>query len=261
METVLVYDGTFDGFLTAVFETYYQKLQQVQIQSEEAAKAVLFGKMQHVTTDLDKSERVATKLQTLDKGSGFRLFYRAFLSEQERIENDLLAIIRRSLKIGTVPSGDLGDPSVLRINQASKILGREKHRMEAFIRFHLIEENIYFANCEPDCNVLPVISSHFKNRYADQKWVIYDLKRDYGISYDLQEVHEVKIDFRESDGKTKGIINDTGVGRSRFRESENNYRDLWNQYFKSTNIESRKNMKLHLQHVPKRYWKYLSEKV
>ena len=32
------------------------------------------------------------------------------------------------------------------------------------------------------------------------------------------------------------------------------------EYFKSTNIKSRKNMKLHLQHVPKRYWKYLTEK-
>ncbi|TXD94923.1 DUF4130 domain-containing protein [Gillisia hiemivivida] len=25
-------------------------------------------------------------------------------------------------------------------------------------------------------------------------------------------------------------------------------------------MKSRKNMKLHLQHVPKRYWKYLTEK-
>ncbi|MGK4566274.1 DUF4130 domain-containing protein [Flavobacterium sp. 3HN19-14] len=44
------------------------------------------------------------------------------------------------------------------------------------------------------------------------------------------------------------------------RDKEGLYALLWNDYFKSTNIPARKNMKLHLQHVPKRYWKYLTEK-
>ena len=35
---------------------------------------------------------------------------------------------------------------------------------------------------------------------------------------------------------------------------------MWKDYFDSTNIKERKNMKLHIRHVPKRYWKYLSEK-
>ncbi|MES2689093.1 MAG: DUF4130 domain-containing protein, partial [Bacteroidota bacterium] len=43
-------------------------------------------------------------------------------------------------------------------------------------------------------------------------------------------------------------------------EHEEWYRQLWAGYFKHTNIPSRKNIKLHLQHVPKRYWKYLPEK-
>ena len=38
------------------------------------------------------------------------------------------------------------------------------------------------------------------------------------------------------------------------------YDQLWKDYFKSTNIVERRNIKLHLQHVPKRYWKYLTEK-
>ncbi len=260
METVLIYDGSFDGFLSAVFEVYNLKLKNVSIQREENAHAVLFGEMKKIITDLDKSKRVAKKLKNICDGRQFNLIYHAFLSEQPGIENDLLKVIQRTLKTGSMPSDDLGDPSVLRITQAAKIFGREKHRMEAFIRFHLIEEDIYFANCEPDCNVLPVIAKHFKNRYADQRWVIYDLKRDYGISYDLKTVQEVQISFEENSSGTKGIVNEVGDGRSRFRESENNYRDLWNQYFKSVNIESRKNMKLHLQHVPRRYWKYLSEK-
>ncbi|HCV81945.1 MAG TPA: DNA metabolism protein, partial [Zunongwangia profunda] len=43
-------------------------------------------------------------------------------------------------------------------------------------------------------------------------------------------------------------------------ENEISFQKLWKSYFESTNIKSRKNTKLHLQHVPKRYWKYLTEK-
>ena len=45
-----------------------------------------------------------------------------------------------------------------------------------------------------------------------------------------------------------------------FTKEEAQYETLWKDYFKSTNIEERVNMALHIKHVPKRYWKYLSEK-
>ncbi|AZQ43004.1 TIGR03915 family putative DNA repair protein [Nonlabens ponticola] len=260
MNELLQYDGSFNGFLTAVFDVYAHKLKNPIIQKTSLAQDQLFGEMQTIITDQDKADRVFKKLKKLCGSNDFNQFYRAFLSEISGIENTLLDYCRITFKNGTSPSGDYGNITVLKMSQAAKMVGREKHRMEAFIRFHLIEEDVYYANCEPDFNVLPLISKHFKNRYADQKWIIYDLNRDYGISYDLEKVDEVTIQFNDPRAQ-RGIMNTGVVEESRFRESENNYRDLWNQYFKSTNIESRKNMKLHLQHVPKRYWKYLSEKV
>ncbi len=44
-------------------------------------------------------------------------------------------------------------------------------------------------------------------------------------------------------------------------EQEKLYATLWKDYFKNTNIKERKNLKLHIQHVPKRYWRYLTEKM
>jgi probable DNA metabolism protein len=41
---------------------------------------------------------------------------------------------------------------------------------------------------------------------------------------------------------------------------EKNYQNLWRKYFEHVNIKERKNMKLHIQHVPKRYWSLLTEK-
>ena len=43
-------------------------------------------------------------------------------------------------------------------------------------------------------------------------------------------------------------------------EKELHYQKLWIEYFDHTNIKERRNDKLHVQHVPKRYWKYLTEK-
>ena len=260
MERVLQYDGSFDGLLTTIFTIYQHKIKSPIIQAPAQQQSSIFGTAHEIITEPEKAHRVLKRMNELSTRQDMMEFYKAFLSEIIGIENTLFQYCQQTFEAGKAPSGNYGNSTILKISQAAKMVGREKHRMEAFIRFHLIEDDLYYANCEPDFNVLPLIASHFKNRYADQKWVIYDLKRDFGISYDLNEVVEVTINFKDPRSH-RGIVNTGGLKESRFRESENNYRDLWNQYFKSTNIESRKNMKLHLQHVPRRYWKYLSEKV
>ena len=142
---------------------------------------------------------------------------------------------------------------ILRIAQVSKMVNREKHRMEAFTRFQLTKEAIYFATIEPDFNVLPLIASHFTRRYADQKWIIYDVKRKFGLYYDLSKTEIVEIDFSDFAG-------DENTAKEIFDPSEEQYQQLWKIYFKNVNIPSRRNMRLHLRHVPRRYWKYLTEK-
>ena len=42
-------------------------------------------------------------------------------------------------------------------------------------------------------------------------------------------------------------------------EQEELYDQLWKDYFNSINKE-RQNVKLHVQYLPKRYWRYLNEK-
>ena len=101
--------------------------------------------------------------------------------------------------------------------------------------------------------MLPLIEKHFKERYADQRWLIYYGTRKYGLYYDLKSVETVNISFNDNAGNGKNIA-------AIFGEKEELYQHLWQQYFKSVNIASRKNTKLHIQHMPKRYWKYLTEK-
>ena len=179
--------------------------------------------------------------------------YFAYLSETEGIEFVLFNYIKKLMAAKNGKQGDFSDETIRYISQLARKVGREKHRMEAFVRFQLTKDGIYFANIEPDFNVLPLISKHFRNRYADQQWLIYDVKRRYGIFYNLEGVEIVSLNLEEVH------YNRTRKNRI-FTDNEYEYQDLWNNYFKSTHIKSRINRKLHTQHVPKRYWKYLSEK-
>ncbi|PQJ79153.1 TIGR03915 family putative DNA repair protein [Polaribacter porphyrae] len=252
-EKTLIYDGTFEGFLSCVFYVFEYKLNQVTIQNQYVIQNSFFAKNETILTDKEKSDRVWKGLKTKASSVSTTKIYYAFLSEQNGIENILLDNIKHIFNHKEKVDTDFTQPSILKTSQVAKNVSREKHRMEAFVRFRLTKDNIYFSNIEPDFNVLPLISKHFKSRYADQKWIIYDIKRSYGLYYDLETLDFINLDFPEHFDFTK-------TNSDFFSDQEFDFQKLWKDYFDSTNIKERKNMKLHIRHIPKRYWKYLSEK-
>ena len=253
-EHTLIYDGTFDGFLTCVFYVYKQKLMSVNFQRPHHIQESLFGNSTEIITDLKKADRVWKGIKNKTSGTGSGRLFSAFLSENKHIEMLLLDYIQQALRSQKPIDSDFSNETVLKASQVAKSVAREKHRMEAFVRFKLTTDGVYFANIEPDFDVLPLISKHFERRYADQKWIIYDLKRQYGLYYNLEKVELMELSLPEHYDPTKTTLD-------YFTTSEIEFQTLWQDYFESTNIPSRKNMKLHVQHVPKRYWKYLSEKL
>ncbi len=251
--TVVLYDGTFAGLLTAIFEVYEYKLQQPFICRDTATTGSLFGNTHNVFTNLDKSKRVYKKLQDKLSLKALKQLYDCYLSELPEIENVMLRYVQYALRSKIAVENDYANSDVLQLQQLSRKVHREKHRMEAFVRFQLTKDDLYYAIVQPDYNVLPLISKHFKDRYADQRWLIYDGMRKYGLYYDKETVQEVQMNF-SVDIKSEQTLKEV------FDENEELYQQLWKQYFSSVNIAARKNMKLHIQHMPKRYWRYLVEK-
>ncbi|MDH6250957.1 putative DNA metabolism protein [Chryseobacterium sp. H1D6B] len=250
--TTLLYDGSFDGLFTAVFEVFEYRYKEVEIISKERFyQENIFAEIHEVVTQNEKSERVLNKLEQNIGRSGIHQLLKVFLSEDPELEQLILSAVQQSVQH---PNENIlqnyADSSILGISKICKSVDRERHRMTAFVRFEKMQDGVYFAKIDPDFNVLPLILKHFKDRYQDQKWMIYDLRRNYGILYNLENCDffypEEKIDLNQYQNK--------------FHEEENNYQKLWQRYFIKTNIVERKNLKLHMQHVPRRYWKYLTEK-
>lgn len=252
MQTV-VYDGSFEGFLCAVFDVYEYKLKDPHLVPEHRHQASMFAQPHQVNFDPQHSDRVWKGLEKKLSKAALEQIHRTFLSELDGIENTLLQYIQYVFSSQVVMEEDYSHPAVLTVFQTAKKVWREKHRMEAFVRFQKTADNLYYSIIEPDYNVLPLIAKHFSTRYADQQWLIYDSRRKFGLYYDLKSVTTIQIAFSEEMMSGKQIS-------SVYSEGEEIYQQLWQQYFKSVNIPARRNTKLHIQHMPKRYWKYLPEK-
>ena len=251
--TTVVYDGSFDGLLTSIFEIYEYKFPEVMLAPEATLQHGLFGNQHPVTTDEKKAERVWKGFKQKVSPEAVQQVYKSWLSEQPGMDYTIYSYLKYAFESKTSIEKDYSHPAVLIISDTAKKVHREKHRMEAFIRFQLTKDQLYFAIIEPDFDVLPLIKKHFEARYADQRWMVYDARRRYGLYYDLEKVDTVNVNFEETNQSGKFIS-------AIYDEKEELYQKLWQRYFASVNIKARRNMKLHIQHMPLRYWKYLTEK-
>ena len=260
--SIVLYEPSFEGWLSAVFYVYASRLQDheyLQLIAQERYVPSLITQSTSVATDEDKAERVLTKLRKLLGRSGMRSILWGFLSEKDNIGTILFQVVKYAIDYPDRHiMDDLGNLDVLELVQTVKSVGREKHRMEAFVRFEHTTDDIYFARVEPDFNVLPLIGEHFRQRYQDQHWAIYDLTRGYGIYYDKSK----STPSRPAALQTITDLDDAVLRNptSIYSEDEQRYQKFWQGYFTNVNIKERKNPRLHKQYLPQRYWKYLSEK-
>lgn len=246
---ILLYDGSFEGLLCCVFRIYEQKIKVFRVQHVLEPMNDMFAETINIITEPQKAQRVWSGIMRKAGAKSIQRIIYSFLAEIKGEEHNIIRYIQYLIDSKKNIEDNISHPVVQRTEDVLKMVGRERHRMKAFVRFELLKDNVFFASIEPDFNVLPLIIDHFKNRYADQEWIIYDVKRDYGLYYNLKDVQQITL---EVSPKTKS--------ENIFQEEEVLYQELWKGYFKHTNIESRKNTALHVRHVPKRYWSRLTEK-
>ena len=247
------YDGTFEGLLTVLFSIYESKSPPNSIQPEATAQSGLFAQPAHRETDEALAARVWEGLvRTMDGEARTRL-YHAFLSEDADRELLIFRYVDLALRSPVDIAENYANADVRRVQRLAQMMFREKHRMEAFVRFEKTSDELFHATIEPDMDVLPLIAAHFTKRYADQRWLIYDRRRHYGLYYDLTRTDVVQ--FENATGRTSSDISATVLD-----EREPLFKHLWQAYFDHVNIPERRNLKLHRRHMPLRYWKYLSEK-
>jgi probable DNA metabolism protein len=147
---------------------------------------------------------------------------------------------------------------VLAVTNIARKVMHEQLRMKQFIRFQKAKDGTYLAVVAPDHNVLPLVTDHFSDRFNDQRWLIYDAKRHYGFYYE-GEGKPSRITF-EDEASVPFRLDNGMLNEELLSQDDQLLQNLWRTYFKAICIRERLNPRKQLNDMPRRYWKYLTEK-
>ncbi|WIV12330.1 TIGR03915 family putative DNA repair protein [Proteiniborus sp. MB09-C3] len=240
-----IYDGSFDGLLTAIYEAYYRREIPDEILSEDSPQQSLLVEKVHIETDLEKSKKVYSSIKTKISEYTLKNCFYVFLSERPDRGTAIYRYLRLGWKVGRGIDQNLKNDSVLTVHKIRQQVSKEVHLMLGFIRFSHLSNGVYYSQIEPDNDIVGLMAPHFAERLSDECWIIHDVRRNIGVMYNKKE----------------WIMRDLNIsGEISFQEEEEDYQKLWKEYFNTIAIRNKINPKLQRQHMPKRYWKHLIEK-
>lgn len=240
-----LYDGSFDGYLTAIFYAYGEK-DEVAIYKEANYSPSLLATSKFIPVEQDKVERVYNSVlkklsyDTLDN------LYRLHLSSETTADSLGLSYLRLCYRYGDSINLAKNNDVIRTVDLINKRIWTEVHRYYGFVRFKEISPMVFYAAIEPDHNILPLIMGHFKRRFSDQYFIIHDLKRHSAIVYDTKTIRIQYLSTEESRNLEKSNIKDP-------------FEMYFKTYYTATTIKERLNSRQQNAYMPKRYYKHLVE--
>lgn len=254
---VFRFDNTLDGLLTAVFDAYARRTFPDALVAEGDVLPLFCEEVFTVVTDEVKAFRVWKGLRRKLSSTAMRCVAGCWLAEEPDTPRVMFRFIRKVIDALRSIETDFADADVLAFTRMWQRVERERTRLLQFVRFQKAADGVYFAAVEPEKNALPLIVPHFRDRFADQPWLIYDVGRAYGFYYDRKVVRRVTFD--ESNGLPRHLLNGK-LDKALMDGDEQLFQSLWKTYFKAICIHERINPRKQRNDMPVRYWKYLTEK-
>ncbi|MDX9961578.1 MAG: TIGR03915 family putative DNA repair protein [Aliarcobacter sp.] len=239
---ILVYDGSFEGFLSLIYEVYYKKLKPTKIY-KTLPNEIIFEEILEIQTSEENSTKVLKAIKTKFPKPIVEKILNIFMCDSRAFEVALLEFIIIGFK-DTKQLFNINNSSVFYLSNLEKELFKNVHKMYAFVRFEELDDDTLYAKLECKFNVVYFLAKHFLKRFNNQNFIIHDINRKIAFiktkdDYSIQEV----AFFDEPNYST----------------NEEKFQKLWKRFFKGITIEERINPKLQQQLVPLIYRTYMSE--
>ena len=241
METIYRYDGTFEGFLCCVFDSYVYKEYPAGFQDGDSLEPSLFPARQ-VETDPRRAERVLVSLGKIDPYAR-ELVVKGFLTCAPERERILYRFVRALYSRGRPLLRCLSDDAVLPLLKAVRHLDGEVHLLKGFTRFSEFE-GMLAGEIQPKNRVLPLLRPHFCDRMYNEVFILYDRTHREALVHRPGQWAIVPLESFE-------------MAAPSAREAQ--YRRLWKRFYDTVEIKERHNPKLRRTHMPKRYWGTMTE--
>ena len=240
-EIIYQYDGSFEGLLCCVFESYTKKERPTAILRDGDEEPSLF-EIRAVVTDHAHAQRIYRSLyrRSPDVGPFLR---RAFLTCLPDKEMSIYRFIVKFYQEGAPLLSRLSDETYLPLLKAVRHLSSEVEQFRGFTRFSDFD-GVLGAEIEPKNRVLPMLRRHFCERYRNEVFFLYDRTHREALLYS---------------GGVSRIVPLERFEMAQPDEEEAGYRRLWRRFYDTIAIEARKNEKLRMTHMPKRYWATMTE--
>lgn len=244
MSLVYLYDGSYDGLLTAVFEAYARREVPDALAEEENLQVAFGQEVSRIGADEARARRVERGLERKLGKPFLEKVWAVSLSGDPDKATALYRYIRRGLTVGRLVYSDLAHPDVLAVDKLYRLVGREAHLLKEFLRFSEVEGGVFYAKISPEHSVVPLLMPHFTDRYSVQPFLIHDDVHEVAGVFDLRGWHMV-----ETAGLT---LPDITADELRFRR-------LWKGFYDAIAIRERFNPRCRRNHMPKKYWQNMTE--
>ncbi|MBQ2817020.1 MAG: TIGR03915 family putative DNA repair protein [Clostridia bacterium] len=241
-DVTYIYDGTFNGLLTCIFESFEKHETPFNIAPADSPVGFLISPKE-IKTDEIKAQRVVKGIISHMGGRGMEMVedgYYTCLPDKELV---ILDFVKMGMRLGECVCDMLAVPIVSTLQKAITHFHREKHLLTGFIRFS--EHNgVLVSKIDPKNRVLPKMAQHFCDRYRNETFFIYDATHKEGLLYNNSKAYIIPIDdYIQPDAD----------------ESELQARDLWKLFYDTIAIKERYNPVCRMSHLPMRYRHNMTE--
>lgn len=259
------YDGTLEGLLSAVFAACAARKPGADLAVQGTIQPRLEQEVIVVPTDMDRALRIRRSLIRSHGDAAFDTIRTASASDDPGVGTAVYRFILHAL---AGPSGcaacprkgscrdvcqkprysaildDLGDPCVWPVAAASRAVLNERHRLEQFIRFKHMDGDVWFARCNPNASVVPLLMDWFIPRFNTQRFVIFDENHLLSGVYDGRRWYLVKGD---------------AIAPPPESDDEHDMEEAWRTFYDSVSIDERYNPELRRSFMPMRLWRNITE--
>ena len=242
-DVVYLYDGSFEGFLCCVFESFAQHELPFAVWTPERETATLYS-VKEIPTDHAKARRVFASFRAkLGEETEF-LVTRDFLSGWEDKELRLIRFLHLAFALGPGTVKRRGHPEVAPLYQMKQSLDWEVDKFQGFVRFQE-HDGMLGAVIHPKNYILPLLRGHFCARFPEENFLIYDA------------VHQAVLLYQNHKAQLMELAEPLTLPPP--DEKEQQFQELWRQFYKTLEIKARHNEKGRMTHCPKRFWADMTE--